>query len=349
MFNRIFGFLALAFSLFGTQSWAATCFFDGAGVPFCTNTFSPAAGGNTNTYDFSGTGDGRLVVAFDTVLTTFTLTVTVNHHIDPLDPNEFPTSPPPGTVCVKYEFNGSQCDEYDFSGNPAVTTGPNGVPVKNKDYKGLITLTLSYFTSQTINTPAFGHAPETNDTTMYNEDILTGYFTPSPSPSRSPSLSPSPSDPTMDGMLPGLSSVVALDKPLTENDTYCWVFPESDGQQYFVGQTIEVSFQLFASPPCSGNTGTPIRDKTASLSLSNADPTAANPFPPRLQKEEGNKFHWDNANGRNEFDLSTEGLQPGTYTITVISSKFSPQSRDITLAPSSSMVCLPLSSGVSCF
>ena len=332
MFKRIFGFLALAFSLFGTQSWAATCFFDGEGVPSCTNTFSPAAGGNTGTYDFSATGDGKLIVQFDTVLTTFTLTVAVNHMIDPLDPSEFPV----GTVCVQYEFNISQCDEYDFSGNPAVTTGPNGVPVKNKDYKGLITLTLSYFTSQTANTPAFGHAPGDNATAVYSEDILTGY-------SNFPN-----SDPTMGGTLPGLSSVVALREPLAENDTYCWVSP-ADGQTSTVGETIEVSFQLFPGGPCVGNSGTPVRDKTATLSLSTTD-TNGNPvFPSHLAKEEANKFHWDNKNGVNEFDLSTEGLQPGTYTITVFSSKFSPQNRQINLTPRTGMVCLPLSTGVSCF
>jgi len=333
MFKRIFGFLALAFALFGTESWA--CDGPCPPAPSITSTFSPTV--KTNTYDFSLTGDGKLIVQFDTVLTTFTLTVTVNHTIDPLDPNEFPTSPPPGTVCVQYEFNGSQCDEYDFSGNPAVTTGPNGVPVKNKDYKGLITLTLSYFTSQTINTPAFGHAPGDNATAVYSEDILTGY-------SNFP-----PSDPTMGGTLPGLSSVAAFDEPLSETDRYCWVSPSMEGQTFTVGQDIEVSFQLFPNGICLNNPGTPIRDKTASLSLSTTDTSGNVVFPPRLKKEEGNKFHWDNKNGVNEFDLSTEGLQPGTYTITVFSSKFSPQSRDITLTPRSGMVCLTLSGGVSCF
>jgi len=35
----------------------------------------------------------------------------------------------------------------------------------------------------------------------------------------------------------------------------------------------------------------------------------------------------------NEFDLSTEGLAPGRYTITVFGSKFSPHSVDVTLTP----------------
>ncbi len=334
MFKRIFAFFVLAFALFGTRCWATTCSFEGEGVPSCTNTFSPATGGNTGTYEFFG--DGRLIVQFDTVLTTFSLTVTVNHTIDPLDPNVFPM----GTVCVTYDSNGFHCDEYDFTGDKS---GPNGVPVKNIDYKRLITLTLSYQTAQTINTPAFGHAPETNDTTMYNEDILTSYS------------EPVFIDPTMGGTLPGLSSVVALDEPLTETDSYCWVSP-MEAQPITVGQDIEVSFRLFPLFPsgssCSNPSGTPIRDKTARLSLSRFDPMTGNTaFPPRLDKdkEEGNKFHWDNKDGLNEFDLSTEGLQPGTYTITVFSSKFSPQSRDINLAPSIGMVCLPLGSGVSCF
>ncbi len=326
MFKPIFGFLALAFSLFGTQCWAqdAPCFGEGA----VTCTFSP---GNTKgVYEFFN--DGRLVVEFETVLTPgFTLTVTPVTVADPLplDPKEFPT----GTVCVKYAFNGVHCDRYDFTGS--VAGSPNGVPVKNKDYKGLITLTLSYLTLQTINNPAFGHAP--GDIFTFTEDILTSY-----------SEFPVPSDPTMGGKIPGLSSVVALDEQLSETDSYCWVSP-TEGQTFTVGQDIEVSFQLFPSGICLNNPGTPIRDKTARLSLSTVDTNGNVVFPPRLKKEEGNKFHWNNKIGVNEFDLSTEGLQPGTYTITVFSSKFSPQSRDITLTPRIGMVCLPLSGGVSCF
>src|SRR6266568_7039512 len=134
MCRRIFALLALAIALFGTQCWAATCTPGVEGGLSCTNTFSPTD--TTGTYDFSATGDGKLVVSFVTVLTTFTLTATVNHTIDPLDPNEFPA----GTVCVPYTTR--QCDQYDFTGNAG---GPNGVPVKGTDYKGLINLMLSYF------------------------------------------------------------------------------------------------------------------------------------------------------------------------------------------------------------
>ncbi len=313
MFKRIFAFLVLTFALFGiqSQSWAATCFSEGE-VLSCMNTFSPTE--TTGTYEFLG--NGRLIVQFDTVLTTFTLTVTVNHTIDPLDPKEFPM----GTVCVQYATNGGLCDQYDFTGSAG---GPNGVPVKNIDYKRLITLTLRYQTFQTINNPAFGHAPGDNATAVYSENILTGYST-----------FPPPPDPVMIGKLPGISSVAALDEPLTENDSYCWVSPAAEGQTFIVGQEIEVSFRLFPSGPCVANSGTPIRDKTASLSLSTVDLTTGNTvFPPLRNKEEGNKFHWDNKDGLNEFDLSTEGLAPGTYTITVFGSKFTPQSRHVTLLP----------------
>src|SRR5882672_3904083 len=180
MFKPIFGFLALAFSLFGTQCWAqdAPCFGEGA----VTCTFSP---GNTKgVYEFFD--DGRLIVEFDAVLTTFTLTVNVSHPLNPppFDPKEFPA----GTSCVHYLTTlPTFCDQYDFTGSSSV--GPNGVPVKNKDYKGLITLTLSYFTSQVVHNPAFGHSPGDNATTFYSEDILTSY---SQFPSTSPSPSPSP-------------------------------------------------------------------------------------------------------------------------------------------------------------
>jgi len=271
-------------------------------------------GNNERVYDFTSTGDGKLVVNFDTVLTTFTLTVTV-HFPKPSDPLPLdPTVFPPNTVCVKYPINfvSQQCDQYDFSGNKS---GPNGVPVKNVDYKKLITLTLSYFNSQTTNFPAFGHAP--GDITTFTENILTSYFEPL-------------SDPTMVGKTPGLSSVVALDEPANQTNVFCFKSPTS--QTFNVGQEIEVTFQLFAGGNCFTPSGPPIRDKTASSSLAKTD-SSGNfvSFPPLLDKEEGNKFHWYDPNGLNEFDLSTIGLAAGTYTITVIGSKFSPQSINITL------------------
>ena len=293
--------VVLAISLFATQCWAGTCNNDNIeGVVSCTNTFSPTD--TTGTYEFFS--NGRLVVRFDTVLTTFTLTATVNHTIDPLDPNEFPS----GTVCVTYSGNGGQCDQYDFTGSAG---GPNGVPVKNTDYKGLITLTLSYLTNQTVNSPAFGHAP--GDTTTITEDILTSY-------SAFPLCTEC--DPTMGGTTPGLSSVVALDEPLVENDTFCSLTatPTNNASQQKPQEEVTLSM---TSGACSG---AGIRDKTARLSVSTTDINGNVTFP-ALKNVEGNKFHWDNKNRLNEYDISSDGLVTGqTYTITVFSSKISPQS-----------------------
>jgi hypothetical protein len=307
MCKRILALFVLAISLFGTECWASTCSNDSTeGAVSCTNTFSPTDA--TGTYEFFG--NGRLIVQFDTVLTTFTLTVTVNHTIDPIDFTVFPE----GTACVQYPSG--QCDQYDFTGNAG---GPHGVPVKNVDYKRLITLTLSYQTPQTAHDPAFGHAP--GDSTTFTEDILTSY-------SNFPLCSAC--DPTMGGKTPGLSSVVALDEPLSETDTFCFVSPQ-ENQTFSVGQEIEVEFQLFPSGACLNNSGTPLRDKTARLSVSTTD-TSGNVIFPRLRnKEEGNKFHFDHKDGVNEFDLSTHKLLPGRYTITIFGSKFSPQSVDIIL------------------
>jgi len=311
------GLIALAISLFGTQCWAqTTC--GGIEQPPCplsiTNTFSP--GTTTNTYEFFG--DGRLVVRFDTVLTTFTLTVTVNHTIDPLDPNEFPA----GTVCVTYSGNGGRCDQYDFTGSAG---GPNGVPVKNTDYKGLITLTLSYLNSQPIHNPAFGHAPGDNATAVYSEDILTSYST-----------EPS-SDPTMGGTLPGLSSVAALDEPLTESDTVCSLTVSPTNVASGQKPEVEITFKLFSSSSCSG---TALRDKTARLSVSTTD-TSGNVTFPALKNVEANKFHWDSKNGLNAYDISTEGLADGRYNVTVFSSKFSPQSTNFCLVNGSFATTCP--------
>lgn len=308
MSKRIFGILVLAFGLFGTQCWAATCSpnIESESVS-CTNTFSPS--NTTNTYEFGD--DGRLVVQFDTVLTTFDLTVTVNHNIDPFDPTVFPE----GTACVTYASSGL-CDQYDFTGNSG---GPNGVPVKNTDYRRLITLTLSYLTSKTVHTPAFGHAP--GDITTFTEDILTSY-----------SVFPMLSDPTMGGKIPGLSSVVALDEPLESTGTFCFVSPQAN-QTFSVGQEVEVEFRLFPSGPCLNNPGTPIRATKAHLSVSTIDGSGNVLFPRLRNKEEGNKFHFDHKDGVNEFDLSTHKLLPGRYTITVFGANFSPQSVDIIVIP----------------
>jgi len=311
MRRSMLGLIALAISLFGTQCWASTCSPGEEGVS-CTNTFSPTD--TTGTYEFFG--DGRLVVRFDTVLTTFTLTVTVNHTIDPLDPNEFPA----GTVCVTYSGNGGRCDQYDFTGSAG---GPNGVPVKNTDYKGLITLTLSYLNSQPIHNPAFGHAPGDNATAVYSEDILTSYST-----------EPS-SDPTMGGTLPGLSSVAAFDEPLTENDTVCSLTVSPTNVASGQKPEAEITFKLFNNSSCSG---TALRDKTARLSVSTTD-SGGNVTFPALKNVEANKFHWDSKNGLNEYDISTEGLADGRYTVTVFSSKFSPQSTHFCLVSGSFLSC----------
>src|SRR5713226_3741433 len=310
MCRRIFALLALAISLFGTQCWASTCSptpvitspsltSPSASVagPSCTNTFSPTD--TTGTYDFSGTGDGIITVKFVTVLTTFTLTATVNHTIDPFDPNEFPV----GTAAVTY-CNGNK-DQYDFTGNAG---GPNGVPVKNIDYKGLITLELSYSTCQPVLNPAFAHAP--GDSTTFTEDILTSYF--------------EFTDPTMDGSTPGLSSVAAANEPLTDNgnDTLCSLTLTPTNNPSGLKPEFEVTLKI-VSGACSG---TGIRDKTARLSVSTFDSGGNFSFP-ALKNVEANKFHWDNKNGLNEYEISTEGLVSGqTYTVTVFSSKVSPQS-----------------------
>src|SRR5262249_23416999 len=177
-----------------------------------TCSFSPTSGDmpavTTGVFNFGSRG--TLVVEFDTVLTNFTLSVdaalvSLSTLQSNLDPNEFPS----GTRCVQYDVvTPGNCVQYNFMGtaNPG---GPFGLPVKNKDYKGLITLVLTYETLSSFVTrdPAFGHAP--GDITIFTENILTSYFeTP-------------PSDPGMGGKTPGLSSVVALDEPLTENDAAC--------------------------------------------------------------------------------------------------------------------------------
>src|SRR4029077_4405039 len=281
MRKLMFALLALAISLFGTQCWAqsVTCLPspETEGPITCSNTFSP--GTTTATYDFSRTGDGVLTVQFNTVLTTFTLTATVNHTIDPIDPTEFPA----GTICVPYSSNGNLCDEYDFTGSSG---GPNGVPVKNTDYKGLITLTLSYFYTGPVHNPAFGHAPGDNATAVYTEDILTSY-------SNATSCGAFGCDPTMGGTTPDLSSVAAFDEPFTESgDTFCSLTAAPTNNASEQKPEEEVTL-IIASGTCGSGPG--IRDKTARLSVSTTDSNRNVSFP-ALKNVEGNKFHWDNKN-----------------------------------------------------
>jgi hypothetical protein len=306
MHKRIFVFLALALALFVAPSKAQSLCGGGGDQPPCpsiTNTFSP--GTTTGTYDFRSTGDGLLVVQFDTVLTTFSLTVTINHNIDPFDLSEFPA----GTVAVTY-CNRNQ-DQYDFTGSAG---GPNGVPVKNTDYKGLITLTLTYNVCQPVHVPAFGHAP--GDSTTFTEDILTAYSEPF-------------SDPTMSGTTPGLSSVVAADEPFVNAASLCGLTLTPTNNASGQKSQIEVTFKMVST---GGNcsTGTGLRDKTARLSVSTTD-TNGNTIFPALKNVEANKFHWDNKNGLNEYDISLDGLASGQYTVTVFSSSFSPQSATFTV------------------
>lgn len=333
MAKRILAFLVFSLALLVIPNWAATCSNDSTVAPSCTNTFTAAD--PTGTYEFFG--NGRLVVQFDTVLTPspgFTLTVTVSNPSDPLplDPKEFPSN----TVCVKYPINSTTqvCDRYDFSGS---ATGPHGVPVKNKDYKGLITLTLVYDTSGTTHNPAFGHAP--GDITMFTEDILTSYYeAPAVITLATPAQS-SAADPGMGGRTPGLSSVVALDEPFTENgDTFCSPMTlTSTNNPSEQKDQIEVAFKLVGvASNCT--TGTGLRDKTARISVSTFDGSGNLVFPP-IKNAEGNKFHWDNKNGLNEYDISLEGLDPGTYTITVFSSKFSPQHSEFCFNGASVVPC----------
>jgi hypothetical protein len=303
----MFAILALAISLFGTQCWAQeNCSGEGV-VVSCT--FSP--GTTEGIYDFGN--DGKLTVDFVTVLTTFTLTVTVDQNPD----SHLPEGAFHGATCVSYAIG--HCDEYNFTGS---AHGPNGVPVRGHDYTNMINLTLSYYSTQTVHTPLFLHAPGDNSGAEYSEDILKAY---SPLPAGCGGAC----DPTMDGTLPGLSRVAAFDEP---GGTDCFVFVSpTEGQIFQVGHEIEVEFRLFDNTACTGD---PIGDKDARVSLAMTD-CHGNfiSFPPLRNKGEGNKFHFDHDEGVNELDLSTEGLAPGCYTITVFSDEFSPHSVNITLTP----------------
>lgn len=280
--------------------------------PHCiAHEFSP--GNNSFVYDFSTFDGSTLRVDFvGGVIRPFTLivrdvTLTDAQLALRLDPRVFPT----GTSCFHY-FD-SLCHEYAFSGNAG---GPNGVPVLRVDYnRPGVQLTVNYFTADQASDPGFGHAP--GESTTFSRDILRNYV-----------AAPS-SDDTMDSdPIPGLSSVIALNKPLEESDTYCWVSPR-DGQTFrSEHEEIEVAFRLFASGPCTGNTGRPLRDRDARLSLAklvNGELV--------IQHVRIEHFRFDHREGVNEAEIETEDLPPGTYVITVRSDEFSPQTERIFIVP----------------
>jgi hypothetical protein len=227
-----------------------------------------------------------------------------------LDPGVFP--------------DGSTCYVY-FSATPAGSCTPydaaEPLPIKGTDYLGPVTWTLTYSANDSNSDPALGHAKGTSFT--YTENILQFYS------------NAVLSDPTMQGMSDGLSSAAAIREPLTETDSFCWVSPSPDGQTFKVGAEVEVEFRLFPnSLGCTSNTGTPIRDKDARMSVATFDNTGHLVVVPVRGDEGGNRhFHFERDEGVNEREFETEGLAPGTYFITVFSNKFSPQTRRFVLIP----------------
>jgi len=308
-------------------------------LPSPCQEFTFTAQNTSHTYDFTSTNDGILTVQFDTVLTSFTLAVFVTHPTSPttceaeetdcvtLDVNEFPS----GTTCVQYPSNAfGVCDQYNFHGDVA-TNPDNGIPVKNVQYKGLIGLILTYDTNQTVHLPAFGHAPGDTLTAEYTENILTSYSDPAAT------FCSDCLDPTMGGKTPGISSVIALDEPLTGTDTLCNFLVQPQKSTSGQNPLVEVSFQLFGNSGCMG---TPLKDKTASLSVALTD---ANQdflgFAPLINGGDSNKFHWDGKSGFNVQDVNTQSLADGMYAVTVISNFFSPVSAPFCISGGNVATC----------
>ncbi len=319
MFIRIFGLFALAFALFGTPCRAVSSANCTPGEGFIACQFSPTV--TSATFDF--TPDGVFAFQFDTVLTTFTLNVTANEvtSITNLDPSEFPT----GTVCIQYTTG--FCVRYDVTGSAG---GPNGVPIRGVDYRGLITVLLNYDSFYTPHIPAFGHAPGDNATDIFSEDILTSYVD-----EHAPPCTNECEGPAMGGKTPGISSFAALDKPFAnggQGDVVCFPGVTAVPQNSSSGKNpiVEVSFKLVAS---NCNTDPPLRDKTATLFVASVDPN--NPpnlvFASLINGGDSNKFHFDNKNGVNVQDINTNKLPSGLYFVTVSSTLFSPVTTTFTI------------------
>jgi len=313
--------LFLCFAIFPALAAAQsqTCTQSQVEPPFsCSVTFSPGTTGtSTGIFDFSGVGDGILKFQFDTVLTTFILTVSANETapggITNIDTNELPN-----TVCITYAKG--VCVRYDVTGNVG---GPNGTPVRGVDYKGLISVTLNYLSFDTIDIPVFGHDPELSPD--FTENILTSYIDENAPPCTTCE------DPAMGGKTPGISSFAALNQAFANGASSLIVCPNltATPQKSTSGNNpiVEVTFKLAStSSNCTG--GPFLRDKSATLTVGkNPGPTFVN----LINNGDSNKFHFDNKSGSNVQDINTNGLASGTYFVTVISDQFSPVTTTFTI------------------
>ncbi len=326
MCKRLFGFLIIALVFTCGRSWAnagSLAPVDSTSVAietecpgFCiTQVYTP--GDNVSRlFDY---GTDRLEVKFHRVKNTFSLTfnrhaITTTEFNARLDSTVFPE----GSTCYKYDSSPTMCVVYD---------GVAPLPKKGVDYLGPVTWTLVYHSSDLTGEPAFAHAkgPSCTEPTppcKYTENILQFYSTFPETPSDGGD------DPTMQGNSDGLSSVAAVREP-GGNANYCNFKPA--GGTFHVGEEIDVEFRLTTGPNC---TGTSIRNAIARLSLALiTDPENPVIEPVRSDDNRGNRFQFDPEDQEYEFDLSTEGLAPGRYAITVISNKSSPKTVTFFLIP----------------
>lgn len=319
MHLRILAFLALAFVLFVTPSWAtdAVC-TPGDGFIGCK--FVQGTTNVTGTFDFGM--DGVISFQFDTILASFELDVSavedtaLNYTTPSFTGPDFPT----GTVCIPYNGftngNGGHCVRYNVTGTP--------FPVKGVNFSGLITVLLNYDSTPIFNgIPAFGHAPGDTTNSPFSEDILTFYVDPN-----APNCT-NCEDPGMGGKIPGISSFQAFKKPFAggQGDTVCsspGLTAVSQNSSNGNNPIVEVSFKLVA-PGGDCTHGPFLRDKTATLSVGLVDGFGNVTPQPLVNGGDSNKFHFNNQNGVNVQDINTNGIASGTQlNITVMSTVFAP-------------------------
>jgi hypothetical protein len=320
-------FFCMAVSPMLAQSQSQTCSppVGQEGSPFsCSITFSPGtAGTSTGVFDFSTQQDGIITFQFDTVLTTFTLTVSANEVTSvQIDPD----SEVAGATCITYfrsnNTSNHDCVRYDVAGSGGA--GLDGLPLRGTDYRGLINTTLKYESFEQIQMPVFGHAPgDTNQ--IFSENIITSYVDENAPPS-----TPNP-DPAMGGKTPGLSSLAALTQPFANGASGLFVcqYLTATPQKSTSGNNpiVEVTFRL-ATTQANCITGPYLRDKTASLTVATSPGLA---FVNLVNDGDSNKFHFDNKSGANIQDINTNKLPSGTYFVTVISEQFSPVTTTFTI------------------
>jgi hypothetical protein len=223
-----------------------------------------------------------------------------------------------GTSGVQFSHEGGFCDTY------TVAKGGIGFPdpVPGTDFTGQIQVVMGYFPGNQAKDPGLAHAVGSSPT--FTQNVIL-YFAPQFMPG---------TDDGDDGTVDGFSRFTPVNIPFTNGQAgyFCGLFSPAppQGFAFSVGQNITVKFQLTTGPNCSGQN---ILNAVARLSLVKS--VGAGFVFQDVQSSGGanNLNYFREAGSTYIFNLSTTGLTPGSYVISISSDAAAPVSQPIQLVP----------------